>query len=38
MRFWFVRALVRTNPMVLFIGSPLYVLYLRALGARIGLV
>ena len=35
-RFWLVRALIRTNPMVLFIGSPLYLLYLRALGARIG--
>jgi len=35
-RFWFVKTLVRLNPLVLFVGSPLYVLYLRALGARIG--
>jgi non-ribosomal peptide synthetase-like protein len=35
-RFWLVKQLVRANPMVLFAGSPLYVLYLRALGAKIG--
>ena len=35
-RFWLVAALVRRGPLVLFAGSPLYVLYLRALGARIG--
>jgi len=35
-RFWTVKALVHANPMVFFVGSPLYVLYLRALGARIG--
>lgn len=35
-RFWLVRALLHANPMVLFTGNPLYVLYLRALGARIG--
>ncbi|MEA2671856.1 MAG: hypothetical protein QOG45_2076, partial [Chloroflexota bacterium] len=36
-RFWIVRTLVRSNPLaLLFVGSPLYVLYLRALGARIG--
>lgn len=35
-RFWLVKTLVRTNPLVLFVGSPLYVLYLRMLGARIG--
>jgi non-ribosomal peptide synthetase-like protein len=35
-RFWMVKTLVRANPLVLFAGSPLYVLYLRALGARIG--
>ncbi|OZM79357.1 Pls/PosA family non-ribosomal peptide synthetase [Pseudonocardia sp. MH-G8] len=35
-RFWVVKTLVRANPLVLFVGSPLYVLYLRALGARIG--
>ncbi|WP_405143720.1 amino acid adenylation domain-containing protein [Sphaerisporangium sp. NBC_01403] len=36
LRFWTVKTLVRRSPMVLFTGSPLYVLYLRALGARIG--
>jgi non-ribosomal peptide synthetase-like protein len=36
LRFWFVKLLVRTNPIVLLAGTPLYVLYLRALGARIG--
>ena len=35
-RFWLVKTLLRTNPLVLFVGSPLYVLYLRALGAKIG--
>ena len=35
-RFWAVKTLIRINPMLLFVGSPLYVLYLRALGARIG--
>ncbi|MFG3142422.1 Pls/PosA family non-ribosomal peptide synthetase [Streptomyces sp. NPDC048211] len=35
-RLWIVRTLVRSNPLVLFVGSPLYTLYLRALGARIG--
>ncbi|MFD8076858.1 Pls/PosA family non-ribosomal peptide synthetase [Streptomyces sp. NPDC059718] len=35
-RFWCVKTLIRTNPLVLFVGSPLYTLYLRALGARIG--
>jgi non-ribosomal peptide synthetase-like protein len=35
-RFWLVKILVRANPLVLFVGSPLYVLYLRALGARVG--
>ena len=36
LRFWIVKILVRSNPLVLFVGSPLYVLYLRALGARVG--
>ncbi|GEL24709.1 hypothetical protein PSU4_36630 [Pseudonocardia sulfidoxydans NBRC 16205] len=36
LRFWLVRTLVRVNPLVLFAGSPLYTLYLRALGAKIG--
>jgi non-ribosomal peptide synthetase-like protein len=36
-RFWVVKTLVRSNPLVLlFVGSPLYSLYLRALGANIG--
>ncbi|MEU6370257.1 Pls/PosA family non-ribosomal peptide synthetase [Streptomyces sp. NPDC046931] len=35
-RFWIVKALISSDPLVLFVGSPLYVLYLRALGARIG--
>jgi non-ribosomal peptide synthetase-like protein len=36
-RFWIVRTLIRSNPLLLMsVGSPLYVLYLRALGARIG--
>jgi non-ribosomal peptide synthetase-like protein len=36
LRFWFVKVLVRSSPMRLFVGSPLYVLYLRALGAKVG--
>src|SRR5882724_11779186 len=36
-RFWIVKTLIRSNPCaLLFVGSPLYVLYLRALGAKIG--
>lgn len=35
-RFWLVRVLVQANPMVFFVGTPLYILYLRVLGARIG--
>ena len=35
-RFWLVKTLIRANPLVLFVGSPLYVLYLKALGAKIG--
>src|SRR5436309_4348526 len=36
-RFWIVKTLIRSNPGVyLFVGSPLYPLYLRALGAKIG--
>lgn len=35
-RFWVVKVLVRSNPLVLFAGSPLFVLYLKALGAKIG--
>ena len=35
-RFWVVKTLVRRNPIVLFTGSPLFSLYLRALGAKVG--
>jgi non-ribosomal peptide synthetase-like protein len=35
-RFWFVKTLVRTNPLVVFVGTPIYTWYLRALGAKIG--
>ncbi|MFC9081813.1 Pls/PosA family non-ribosomal peptide synthetase [Streptomyces sp. NPDC057062] len=35
-RFWCTKTLIRTSPLVLFVGSPLYPLYLRALGAKIG--
>jgi len=35
-RFWIVKTLVRSNPLLMFVGSPLYVLYLRALGAKVG--
>jgi len=35
-RFWVVRTLIRFNPMRLLVGSPLYVVYLRMLGAKIG--
>ncbi|MEV0680777.1 Pls/PosA family non-ribosomal peptide synthetase [Actinosynnema sp. NPDC050436] len=36
LRFWTVKALIRFSPAALLAGSPLYVLYLRALGAKIG--
>ena len=35
-RFWVVTTMMRTAPVVLFTGSPLYSLYLQLLGARIG--
>ena len=36
-RFWIVKTLIRWNPGVhVFLGSPLYGLYLRALGAKVG--
>ena len=35
-RFWLVKLLIRTNPLMFFAGSPLYVIYLRMLGAKIG--
>jgi non-ribosomal peptide synthetase-like protein len=36
LRFWVVRVLVQTSPLVVLAGSPLYGHYLRALGARVG--
>ena len=36
LRFWVVKTLVLLNPLALFAGSPLFNLYLRALGARVG--
>jgi non-ribosomal peptide synthetase-like protein len=36
LRFWMVKTLVQRNPMALFVGSPLYAVYLRALGAKVG--
>ncbi|MFJ9564009.1 Pls/PosA family non-ribosomal peptide synthetase [Streptomyces fuscichromogenes] len=36
LRFWLVKVLLHANPMVFLTGTPLYVLYLRVLGARIG--
>jgi non-ribosomal peptide synthetase-like protein len=36
-RFWMVKTLIRSNPApFLFVGTPLYGLYLRALGAKVG--
>jgi non-ribosomal peptide synthetase-like protein len=36
-RFWIVKTLIRSNPCaLLFLGSPLTTLYLRALGAKVG--
>jgi non-ribosomal peptide synthetase-like protein len=35
-RFWVVKTLITINPMVVFAGSPIYTLYLRAMGAKIG--
>jgi non-ribosomal peptide synthetase-like protein len=35
-RFWVVQTLIRTAPVVLFRGNPLYSLYLRLLGAKLG--
>ncbi|WP_445183373.1 Pls/PosA family non-ribosomal peptide synthetase [Pseudonocardia sp. Cha107L01] len=36
LRFWLVKVIIQTNPMVAFAGSPLFTWYLRALGAKIG--
>ncbi|RVA69379.1 Pls/PosA family non-ribosomal peptide synthetase, partial [Mesorhizobium sp. M7A.F.Ca.CA.001.11.2.1] len=35
-RFWVVKTLIRTAPVVLFRGSPLYSIYLQLLGTRLG--
>ena len=35
-RFWLVKTLTRANPLAVFAGSPVYNMYLRALGAKIG--
>src|SRR5436309_4637308 len=36
-RFWIVKTLIRSSPAArMFIGTPVYLFYLRALGARIG--
>ena len=36
LRFWVVQRILRANPLAVFVGSPLYNLYLRCLGARVG--
>ncbi|MDD7964592.1 Pls/PosA family non-ribosomal peptide synthetase [Actinomycetospora lemnae] len=36
LRLWIVRVLVQSSPLVLFVGTPIYPFYLRALGARVG--
>nr|WP_246324883.1 Pls/PosA family non-ribosomal peptide synthetase [Petropleomorpha daqingensis] len=36
LRFWTVKTLVLLNPLALFAGTPVFSLYLRALGARVG--
>ncbi|WP_108252787.1 Pls/PosA family non-ribosomal peptide synthetase [Planctomonas deserti] len=36
LRFWAVKSAVRANPLMLFAGAPIHVLYLRLLGAKIG--
>jgi non-ribosomal peptide synthetase-like protein len=35
-RLWLLRVLMQTSPVTAFVGTPVYNLYLRALGARIG--
>ncbi|MEU9235550.1 Pls/PosA family non-ribosomal peptide synthetase [Streptomyces subrutilus] len=35
-RWWLVKTLIRTSPARVFTGSPLYPVYLRALGAKVG--
>jgi non-ribosomal peptide synthetase-like protein len=36
LRFWLVKSLIQANPITLFAASPIYVWYLRMLGAKIG--
>jgi non-ribosomal peptide synthetase-like protein len=36
LRFWIVKTMIQWNPVVLFTGSPLFSLYLRTLGAKVG--
>ena len=36
LRFWLVKSLVTANPLARFPGSPVYSVYLRALGAKVG--
>ena len=35
-RFWVVKTMMRTSPIVAFTGTPLYNMYLRLMGAKIG--
>src|SRR5579871_3461108 len=35
-RFWVVKTMMRTSPIVAFIGTPIYNVYLRLMGAKIG--
>lgn len=35
-RFWVVRQYIQVNPMAAFVGTPIYNMYLRLLGAKIG--
>ena len=35
-RFWLVKTLMRTSPLLLLTGSPLTTFYLRAMGAKVG--
>lgn len=36
LQFWTVRMLLQVNPMILFVGSPIFVGYLRLLGTKVG--
>jgi len=35
-RFWVARSMVRANPLNLFIGTPIYSMFLRSVGVRVG--